>query len=78
MVVQIIRKNRFKMKHIEKSWYNISTNSCCGQNSIDVWWPWNGAYSIHLEAGPKRYGIGIASPYKVWQIYNGKYSSIRR
>jgi hypothetical protein len=62
------------------SWFQISIRHifCCGYNSIDVWFTRNIGYSVHLEAGPRKYGIGIASPNKVWQIYNGKYSSVRR
>jgi hypothetical protein len=66
------------MKHIFKSFHHIHTKSCCGHNTIDIWAPWNEGYSLHIEAGPVKYGIGIASPNKVWQIYNGKYSSVRR
>ena len=66
------------MRHISKSWCFISTKNCCGNNSIDIWLPRNGGYSIHIELGSKFYGVGIATPRKVWQMYNGKYSSIRR
>jgi|TARA_R110002020_G_scaffold92110_2_gene223255 hypothetical protein len=66
------------MRHIIKHWYIIATRECCGERSVEIWLPWNEAYSIHIECGPRLYGIGIATPDKVWQIYNGKYSSIRR
>jgi|3_EtaG_2_1085321.scaffolds.fasta_scaffold68014_4 hypothetical protein len=67
-----------QIHHISKSWYFISTRACCGNNAIDIWLPWNHGYSIHIELGSKTYGIGIATPNKIWQTYNGKYSSLNR
>ena len=70
------------MRHTQIIYKNsivfISTMSCCGERSINIWLPWNDAYSVHIEYGPKTYGIGIAAPHKVWQHYNGKYSSVLR
>lgn len=50
--------------------------SCCGW-IIDITSP-KLDYSIHIEWSSTTKGIGIATPLKVWQNYNGYYSTVTK